>query len=143
MIKTCRTCGVEKQIDDYYVHSQMGDGHLNICKECVRKRVSDYAKTPARIAYDKRRNQTPKRKAWTREFCRKQRLKWKKKRKASSKFWAKFKTGAIKKLPCEKCGTEKWVEAHHSDYNKPYEVIWLCSLHHKEWHRNNKAKNER
>ena len=47
-------------------------------------------------------------------------------------------TGQIIKKPCEKCGAEP-AEAHHCDYNKPLEVIWLCKKHHAEWHRNNKS----
>lgn len=27
------------------------------------------------------------------------------------------------------------VDAHHCDYSKPREVMWLCRKHHKAWHR--------
>lgn len=46
--------------------------------------------------------------------------------------------GQIQKSPCQVCGKEE-VEAHHSDYNKPLDVMWLCKSCHVEWHRNNKA----
>ena len=36
MKKVCRECLIEKELSEYYVHKQMGDGHLNICKECKR-----------------------------------------------------------------------------------------------------------
>ena len=39
------------------------------------------------------------------------------------------------KLPCEKCGDLKSF-AHHVDYSKPLEVIWLCQKHHREAHDN-------
>lgn len=39
--------------------------------------------------------------------------------------------GVISKQPCTVCGTSK-VEAHHPDYLKPLEVVWLCSSHHRE-----------
>ena len=45
--------------------------------------------------------------------------------------------GNLKQKPCEKCG-EKQAMTHHCDYNKPLEVMWLCSKCHAEWHRNNK-----
>ena len=41
--------------------------------------------------------------------------------------------GAIKKLPCEMCGSPE-VEAHHDDYSRPYEVRWFCQRHHRELH---------
>lgn len=37
--------------------------------------------------------------------------------------------GKIEKLPCDICGSSK-VEAHHQDYNKPFDVVWLCRRHH-------------
>lgn len=42
--------------------------------------------------------------------------------------------GKLKKLSCEECGNKK-SQAHHEDYSKPLEVIWLCSIHHTERHK--------
>jgi hypothetical protein len=39
------------------------------------------------------------------------------------------KSGALVPKPCEVCGNEK-VQAHHEDYSKPLEVVWLCKKHH-------------
>ena len=51
-----------------------------------------------------------------------------------------------RKHVCEVCGnTERFadgrtgVQAHHYDYNKPLEVMWLCQKCHHEWHKNNQA----
>ena len=38
---------------------------------------------------------------------------------------------------CSKCKSRGRIHGHHSDYNKPLEVIWFCESCHAEWHRNN------
>lgn len=45
--------------------------------------------------------------------------------------------GKVEKRPCEVCGATP-AEAHHCDYTKPLEVMWLCREHHVEWHKKNK-----
>lgn len=42
--------------------------------------------------------------------------------------------GEITRQPCEKCGTDQRVHAHHEDYSKPYDVRWLCYICHKKTH---------
>ena len=61
--KICFKCGIEKEIDAYYVHKQMADGHLNKCIECtkkdatnVRNRNIDYY-----LEYDRTRANNPNR----------------------------------------------------------------------------------
>lgn len=56
---------------------------------------------------------------------------------AMSKVHQAIKTKKITPAPCEWCGAET-VEAHHCDYNKPLEVMWLCKKCHTEWHKHNK-----
>lgn len=34
--KVCFRCKVEKELDEFYVHKRMADGHLNKCKSCTR-----------------------------------------------------------------------------------------------------------
>ena len=38
-----------------------------------------------------------------------------------------------KKQTCKICGKKK-VEAHHKDYSKPLDVVWLCHKHHMDEH---------
>lgn len=46
------------------------------------------------------------------------------------------KTGKIKRMACEICGTVEDVHGHHEDYSKPLLVQWLCRKHHREKHDN-------
>lgn len=62
------------------------------------------------------------------------RAKYPEKYRARNKTYAALKSGALVRKPCVVCGAEK-VDAHHPDYSKPLEVIWVCRRHHVELHR--------
>ncbi len=40
--------------------------------------------------------------------------------------------GSIRPLPCFVCGEA--AEAHHPDYDRPLDVVWLCRAHHRQAH---------
>jgi len=44
-----------------------------------------------------------------------------------------IKRGRLVRGVCVECGMAK-VHAHHEDYSKPLEVVWLCSQHHRRRH---------
>lgn len=150
-MKVCFKCGAEKPLTEFYKHKGMSDGHLNKCKQCTRcdtkenrEKNIDYYK-----AYDRNRHWAdPSRRAasieatrlWHRENSERSReLKknWIKKnplkRAAHVKVGNALRSGKIKKEPCVMCGDTK-VQAHHTDYTKPLDVVWLCQKHHTEVH---------
>jgi hypothetical protein len=45
-----------------------------------------------------------------------------------------LRRGLLAKQPCSVCGVAE-AEAHHADYAKPLDVVWLCPKHHKAHHR--------
>ena len=42
-------------------------------------------------------------------------------------------------MPCIVCNKEK-AHAHHDNYSKPLEIIWLCHEHHMKHHEMMKAR---
>ena len=132
--KTCFKCRCEKPLGAFYRHSQMADGHLNKCIECTKKdvRVHRAVNLEKVRAYDRARASTQKRseknffvsKAWRAEHPDRAR--------AQSRVSYALRTGKINPLPCLVCG-EKAV-AHHPDYSRPLDVVWLCQPHHKQAH---------
>jgi len=93
------------------------------CNPCNTKRVKIYRKT---ISGNEK----------IKKIASKQYLKYKLKQSARMKF-NRFlaKNPSIKPVRCEKCLKNKKLDAHHENYLKPLEVIWLCRLCHIHLHR--------
>jgi site-specific DNA-cytosine methylase len=61
-------------------------------------------------------------------------------KKAALKVYKALQAGRLTKPEkCETCGSSIKIEAHHSDYNKPLDVMWLCKKCHFEWHLDHEA----
>lgn len=66
---------------------------------------------------------------------------------AQNKLEKAVEAGIVqRKDACEICGSSRrfrdgrsGIQAHHCDYNRPLDVMWLCQPCHHEWHRRNKA----
>lgn len=167
-MKKCFKCGEEKDLNDFYVHSQMGDGHLNKCKECTKKDAKEIRITNNEYYknYDKSRAMLPHRVEARKKYAddhpdkirvyrekyvvnnpdkvskakNEYRLNNKQKCIAHSRLQYAVDSQKIIKKPCEMCGNKK-SQAHHDDYSKPLDVKWLCSKHHGLRHRElNKLK---
>lgn len=152
MSKRCFRCGTVKPLDEFYVHPQMGDGHLGKCKECTKADVKQrYLSRPEAVqAYERTRMDDPGRREKSRQYGKTRREKYPEvarklrqlererhpeKGRARRKLSQAIKSGLLERGACEGCGTKENVHAHHTDYFKPLDVTWLCSVCHGKAHR--------
>lgn len=135
-MKSCFKCKEPKPYTEFYKHSAMGDGYLNKCKACAKKDVHKHrAENIEKIReYDRRRFlENPARRLAGAKNQIKVRKKYPEKDRARTKTYRAIKAGLILKKPCERCGNPK-SEIHHLDYSDHMNVMFLCKIHHEEWH---------
>jgi hypothetical protein len=161
-MKQCKDCGQVKPMDEFYRHSSMVDGHLNICKSCKieyqAKRstipeVREREKVSSRQWATTDKGRESHRKFQNSEKGRESKARWKRdhpdlvaryndvsRSRFPDKISARYTAG--KKVPlqsCVICNTTEGIHRHHNDYTKPLEVVFLCSKHHGEIHRKQAA----
>lgn len=54
--------------------------------------------------------------------------------KAREAVQAAKRNGTLIVEPCNFCGINEKVQAHHEDYSKPLDIKWLCALCHRHEH---------
>ncbi len=147
MLKTCFKCKLVLPRTAFYRHGEMGDGLLGKCKECTKRDVRENyrANRGHYKAYDRQRQLTLERRTKVREYRermapavkraqRKYIERHPEKRRAHVAVGNAVRDGRLKREPCEACGTDVKVHAHHDDYSKPLEVRWLCADCHVREH---------
>ena len=144
-MRLCIKCNEFFEDSEFYYLNNKGTG---TCKNCTckavrknrKKNIEHYKK------YDKSRSNLPHRIKARVEYqknnpdkFRAYKKKWElnnpEKRNATITVNNHKRDGKLISKPCLICG-DKNVQAHHEDYNKPLEIIWLCDKHHKELHKN-------
>lgn len=131
--KVCFKCNIEWPIHFFYKHPKTADGHLNKCKKCTKLDVKTHRTKNIEYVknYDKLREYGEKRKKDKAKARNRYRKKNPEKYKARSAVSNAIRDKRLIKLPCCVCGDIN-SQAHHEDYSKPLEVIWVCIKHHRE-----------
>lgn len=134
--KECFKCKTIKPLEDFYKHPKMADGHVNKCKECNKNDVTtNRNKNLEKIrAYDRERAKIPERIKANVEVNRAWRAEDNRRVKAHNAVARAIKKGVLVRCSCVRCGEQKSL-AHHEDYDKPLEVMWLCQPCHKQRHK--------
>lgn len=142
-MKTCFKCGEVKDRSQFYRHGQMRDGLLGKCKTCTRADSEARRKIKEQdpVWMNKERDRHLAKSAKARkegrdspphpEATRNWRRRNREKMAAHNAVARALRKGTLTRQPCH-CGEK--AEAHHEDYAKPLEILWLCSKHHAERH---------
>ena len=116
-MKRCNTCLIEKDESMFNKQNNNPDGLRYACRSCSNEYNRQWRKTEgARLS--KRMTEGKDR--------RKPRARWAVKR-------AEIR-GDLIRSPCMICGSDSDIHAHHDNYDKPLDVVWLCRSHHNERH---------
>lgn len=134
LTKICKGCGNELSISNFGLNkNRMKDGHLNFCKKCNRVKAARWRNS---LGKEKRKEINEKNYMWLKAHpgyhgnqLKKYYSKYPLRKKAHFIFRTALKNNKLSKGNCSVCGCAD-VEAHHPDYSKPLEVIWLCPKHH-------------
>ncbi len=103
--------------------------HYLANREYILKRQKEYCQRNKEIIAEKRAIKL-------KEYREKNREKYR----SRSVVYSRIRRGKLIRLPCEVCGTNDDVHAHHLSYKKvgrgaPVKISWLCRFHHFERHR--------
>lgn len=127
MNKKCFKCNELKTISEFYKHSQMADGHLGKCKSCTKSDTRKNSRTEDSRNRERERNKTQNRRVHLTKNTKNWRKNNPEKYHAQNKVNYALKIGIIiKPSCCEECGSTSKLHAHHEDYSKPLDVMWLC-----------------
>ena len=148
--KICRRCGEDKPISEYS-KTYKGRSYRPDCKPCRTEIEKE------RVARNREHNLAVRAKyrEANREKINDQNRQWyadnrdhrlaqisdyrespdvKGKRLTHAAVQMAIRNGKLKRMPCMICGNEK-TDAHHDNYSRPLDVVWLCRLHHAERHK--------
>jgi hypothetical protein len=120
----CDKCGSKRHLQSY--KHDNAEYYIPVCNPClvekIRIRKGESKKVRIKVLEPKGHS-----------------FKWDRnnpdKRRAHKIVEVAMRNGTLVRQSCERCGTDKNVHAHHEDYSRPLEVMWLCQPHHKERHK--------
>lgn len=124
--KKCFQCGIIKPLSEFYKHSEMSDGYLNKCKDCV--------KASSRKRYllkSKDKDWMEKERIRSRDKFK--RLGYKDKFKKTAKLCPEIPN--LSRRLRNMGFLLKNKELHHWNYNKPYSIFILSRKAHRNIHK--------
>lgn len=142
--KVCSSCGREKPLSEFNKCRCKKDGLQDRCRECFstynKERYSSAPERFKKAASEYREENIENVFATRMEMCRRNPSH----KNAGMALSYALKLGYIEKpdhcLGCGRPDSESRVTAHHNDYSKPLEVVWVCSKCHRNLDANRRER---
>lgn len=144
---TCSKCKQLCNVGDFYKDTRRQSGIKSQCKACHKSTITMRPVTEEYRLYQKAYYQ--KRKTNNYQKLREQAQRALAKMPKDQRFIARRalydarrRGKIVKPSDCQACGLVAQVHGHHEDYNKPYDVEWLCRYCHTLRHRDRRYCHE-
>jgi hypothetical protein len=159
-MKTCMRCGAAKPLTEFHNETRSPDGKTRWCKTCRHAALTRWKQANRERCKEHARaaNRTYRQRHWERvnayarqyrkghpEMNREVQRRWRvnnpQAHRAQKLLRRAVEAGKVlKPTSCPQCGSAEHVSAHHFDYSKPLDVVWLChrchmAIHAPEWQR--------
>lgn len=135
--KPCSKCGSIKELAAFGRDSHSRDGMRSQCRDCDKRyRASPSCRENQRAAL-KRYRESEGGRAVRSAYKVISRERYQTQRAAQNTVWKAIKRGTLQPWPAcalPECNTHAPIEAHHADYSRPRDVVWLCRDHHRQLH---------
>ena len=131
--KRCTKCHQYKTEAGFYEMAATKDGLRPDCKSCRKAATRKYHQTEQGQASRRRYKQNKNRPVVARRARQRHRRKYPLATFVYVRVARAIRTGEITRpAHCEQClMPHKYIYAHHENYSKPLEIVWLCSPCHR------------
>lgn len=136
LTKTCKVCGRRKPLADFYRNLTYTDGLSSKCKLCQNTQSKAWREAnkehvrQTHLAYYHTERGRRFMYATIKAYMKRN----PQKRAVHIMVGNAIRDGRLIRGVCETCGAEK-VQAHHDNYDKPFEVRWFCRSCHVAHHK--------
>ena len=154
--KLCTKCHQSLPIDQFYLSRGRPMGRCKKCHIAISRIWAvahpDKMRAYARVSMRKRWERDPDKvrarlRAWRLSHpdhdAKVEAMRKPGAREAKAAILRAFRSGAlVRPGACSECGADCKPDAHHPDYSKPLDVVWLCrTCHAKTWRVENRVAN--